>query len=68
MRLDSLPTDQIINKRHVEGLGKAEHFLYLYGIINYEDTFREAHQTTFCYRLTPDLAALLTCDTYNNAN
>ena len=42
--------------------------LYIFGKIDYLDSFNKPHATTWCYWLMPDLASMTQCDTYNAVN
>jgi hypothetical protein len=41
---------------------------YLFGIITYEDIFKNPHKTIFCLYLAPSLDQFIACDKYNTAD
>jgi hypothetical protein len=66
--LDVGPSDQIPTADLVDQLKTRTIVLYFYGTISYEDVFRNAHHTTFCYFLRPNLTTTSPCGTYNEVD
>jgi hypothetical protein len=56
------------NKPDTDLLLKGERIFYIYGKVTYTDVFGKSHQTTFCNYVRKDLTALISCETYNNAD
>jgi hypothetical protein len=66
--LPTNPTPTIFNASHINDMKSGKLILYLFGMITYEDVFKEPHCTTFCMFLSPSLNAFMTCNTYNQAD
>ncbi|MCX6608512.1 MAG: hypothetical protein NTV52_33665 [Acidobacteria bacterium] len=56
------------NEDQVTALRSGRATLFFFGEITYEDVSGTKRQTTFCFRLTKDLAGMVSCGSYNEAN
>jgi hypothetical protein len=53
----------------VDGIRHGSMAFYLYGLLAYEDIFKEMHETSFCLRLTTTSPMNFgSCDTFNTAD
>lgn len=68
MQIDSLKTTGGMDAAHVALLAKEETIYYIYGKIQYSDVFGKPHKTEFCSYVRKDLASLVMCPTYNDAD
>jgi hypothetical protein len=64
----NLANNTVPNEDSIKALSTGAFVYYIYGIINYEDVFRRAHQTTFCFFMRRDLRSFGNCAVYNAAN
>lgn len=62
----SYPPITGISKENIENIKSCIDKLYIYGIIRYEDVFKEKHWTKFCVYLSPDLSTFSSCETNND--
>ncbi|OFW42399.1 MAG: hypothetical protein A3J28_14660 [Acidobacteria bacterium RIFCSPLOWO2_12_FULL_60_22] len=60
----ALPMD----RQRIERLKNRIRVFYLFGRMEYQDTAKRVHHTTFCLWLRPDLASFAVCETYNTAD
>lgn len=49
-------------------LARTNQFVYVFGIVTYEDIFHTQHWTHFCDRYDGDVGRFAICDTYNDAD
>jgi hypothetical protein len=68
MVLTTLPMNRGLTNEEIRQLGSGEEILYVFGHIEYTDVFKQLHTTTFCFSATWDLAGMVTCNEYNDAN
>lgn len=58
-----------LSQQQIAALKQGKMILYLFGRVEYRDTARQVHHTTFCFwLLQPDLGRFGACDTYNSAD
>ena len=62
----SYPQITGISKENIENLKNGIGKLYIYGIVRYEDVFKENHWTKFCVYLSPNLSTFSSCETNND--
>ena len=68
MALTTLPMNRGLTDEEIRQLGSGEEILFVFGHIEYTDVFKQPHTTTFCFSATRDLAGMVTCSVYNEAN
>jgi hypothetical protein len=60
--------DKLFTKTDIDDLASGKNILYMFGLITYEDIFKQPHWTKFCMYLSTDLTAFTGCSKYNETD
>ena len=60
--------EMLFSKDDISDLASGKKILYMFGLITYEDIFKQSHWTKFCMYLSPDLTTFTGCSKYNETD